>query len=77
LIHDSCDRFMQTDESPALVSKRYELALIDAERWYHKTEWAIHGWVSNKMLQSVVYHLKLADIIETSAEIPELVWKRV
>lgn len=77
IIHDSCDRFMQTDESPALVSKRYELALIDAERWYHKTEWAIHGWVSNKMLQSVIYHLKLADIIETSAEIPELVWKRV
>jgi len=75
-IHDSCDKFMQTDDSIALVSKRYEQKLKDVERWYHATEWAIHGWVSDKMLRSVVHNLKVADIISETDAIPEIVWKR-
>lgn len=77
VIHDSCDRFMM-DERHAieLVSERYEQKIPDVERWFHSTEWAIHGWVSDKMLNSVIYHLRIAGIIEKDAEIPELVWKR-
>lgn len=75
-IHDSCDNFMQSDKAIELVSKRYEQKLKDVERWFHSTEWAIHGWVSNKMLKSVIYNLKIAGIVEEDAEMPELVWKR-
>ena len=46
------------------------------ERWFHATEWAIHGWVSDKMLRSVVHNLKVAEIIAQSDTIPDLVWKR-
>jgi len=75
-IHDSCDRFMMTDDSIALVAERYEQKLADVERWYHATEWAIHGWVSDKMLRSVVHNLRVADIISKEEEVPDLVWKR-
>ncbi len=76
-IHDSCDNFMQ-EENKAIeqVSKRYQQKIKDVERWYHSTGWAIHGWVNDKMLKSVVYHLKTANIIEVDELIPELVWKR-
>ena len=59
-----------------MVSQRYGITEDNATRWYHSTEWAIHGWVSNKMLRSVVYSLKAAGIIEQKEEIPQLVWKR-
>jgi ABC-type nitrate/sulfonate/bicarbonate transport system substrate-binding protein len=75
-IHDSTDLFMQNDDAIKLVSERYGQKLKDVERWYHSTEWAIHGWVSDKMLRSVVYALRSANIIEKDVEIPELVWKR-
>lgn len=75
-IHDSNDKFMQDDQSIKMVSERYNLKINDTERWFHSTEWAIHGWVSNKMLKSVVYSLKAAGIIEPDEEIPDLVWKR-
>ncbi len=75
-IHDSCDNFMQNDEVIKLVSKRYDQKLKDVERWYHSTAWAIHGWVSDKMLKSVIYHLKAADIILENEKIPELIWKK-
>lgn len=75
-IHDSCDRFMQNDNSIALVAERYEQKLKDVERWYHATEWAIHGWVSDKMLRSVVHNLRVAEIIGADDVIPNLVWKR-
>lgn len=74
-IHDSCDKFMQDSNMVKLVSARYGLELADAERWYHSTEWAIHGWVSDKMLKSVVYHLIKADIV-TSQGAREIIWKR-
>ncbi len=75
-IHDSCDRFMQDDANIDLVIERYGLNSKDAERWYHATEWAIHGWVSDKMLRGVVHNLKSARIIDSDTRMPELVWKR-
>ena len=75
-IHDVCDSFMQDKNAIKLVSERYHQKIEDVERWFHSTEWAIHGWVSDKMINSVVYHLKLAGIIERNQEIPELIWKR-
>lgn len=75
-IHDSCDNFMQDDAVIKEVARRYNQQEKDVERWYHATEWAIHGWVSDKMLKSVVYNLKTAGIIQQDQKIPELVWKR-
>ncbi len=76
-IHDSCDRFMQTDDSIPLVALRYNQQLKDVERWYHSTEWAIHGWVSDKMLKSVVHNLQVANIIDSDYPTSNLIWKRV
>ena len=75
-IHDSCDAFMQSRNSIELVSKRFNQKPKDVAGWFHSTEWAIHGWVSNKMLNSVIYSLKLAGIVAENQTIPELVWKR-
>jgi len=75
-IHDSVDNFMQNNNACALVSERYNQKLADVERWFNSTEWAIHGWVSNKMIQSVIYHLKLAEIIGEDDKIPNLIWER-
>ena len=77
VIHDSCDRFMHsTNDVIPLVAKRYDQKLQDVERWYHATEWAIHGWVSDKMLRSVIYNLEVSEIIGKDDVIPELVWRR-
>lgn len=76
VIHDSCDKFMQDAQAISLVSKRYEQKIQDVERWFHATEWAIHGWISDKMLKSVIYNLTLANIIPEGSEVPDLVWKR-
>lgn len=75
-IHDSCDTFMQSNDYIGMVAERYKLKKRDVERWYHATEWAIHGWVSNKMLRGVVHNLQVAGIVDKDAEIPNLVWKR-
>lgn len=75
-IHDSCDQFMQDEASIPMVSDRYGLQLKDTERWFHSTEWAIHGWVSDKMLKSIVYHLQSAEIIGRDQDIPDLIWRR-
>jgi len=77
VIHDSCARFMQTDDAIHLVARRYEQQLEDVERWYHATEWATHGWVSDKMLRSVVQNLKVAEVIDQVEPIPALVWERM
>jgi sulfonate transport system substrate-binding protein len=76
IIHDSCRDFMQNEQAIELVSQRYHLEVRDVERWYHCTEWATHGWVSDKMMKSVVFNLHKAGIIEEDAPIPELIWKR-
>jgi len=75
-IHDKCDMFMQDETAIQQVSERFEQKMKDVERWFHSTEWAIHGWVSDKMLKGVVYNLRLADIIKEHQEVPELVWRR-
>ena len=67
---------MHDDKMSKLVSERYDQKLKDVERWYNSTEWAIHGWVSEKMMKSVIYHLQTAEIIPKDQVIPDLVWKR-
>jgi len=77
VIHDSCDRFMrEADVSIEMVSQRYEQQKEDVERWFHSTEWAMHGWISDKMISNVIYNLKLAGIMDKEAKSPELIWKR-
>ncbi len=76
VINESCRAFMKTKSVIELTAKRYELDKEDVEKWYHKTEWATNSWVSDKMIESVIYHLKAAEIIETDQEIPEIIWKR-
>lgn len=75
-IHDLCDGFMMDDSMTQLVSERYGLVQSDVELWYHSTEWAVHGWVSDKMLRSVLYNLRIAGILPDNRTEPELVWKR-
>lgn len=75
-IHDSCDRFMANKNTISLVSERYKLKKEDVAKWFHSTEWAIHGWVSDKMVDSITYNLQIAGIIEKDHELPELIWKR-
>jgi len=75
-IHDECDKFMHDDTIVKMVSERYDQKIKDVERWYNSTEWAIHGWVSEKMMKSVIYHLQQAEIISADEKIPDLVWKR-
>lgn len=75
-IHDECDKFMHDETIVKLVSERYDQKIKDVERWYNSTEWAIHGWVSEKMMKSVIYHLQQAEIISVDQKIPDLVWKR-
>ncbi len=76
VIHDRTDLFMQSEDSIQLVSERYHQKLKDVSRWFHSTEWAIHGWVSDQMVKSIIYHLKAAGIVEENALIPEIIWKR-
>jgi ABC-type nitrate/sulfonate/bicarbonate transport system substrate-binding protein len=76
IIHQSSQKFMHDDAMIDLVSKRYKLERDNTERWYHSTEWAFDSWVSDKMLKSVIYHLKTAGIISGDTSLPELIWKR-
>jgi sulfonate transport system substrate-binding protein len=74
-IHDSCDFFMQDNNVIEQVSERYGLLREDAEAWYHNTEWAIHGWVSDKMIKSVLFHLHNANIVDKD-KTANVIWKR-
>lgn len=77
IIHESCKDFMvNAVKVIPMVSKRYNLQLKDSENWFHRTEWAADSWVSDKMLESVVFNLKLAGILEKDKVVPELIWKR-
>ncbi|MFY0592332.1 substrate-binding domain-containing protein [Roseivirga sp.] len=76
IIQDSCQQFMHDNDMIPVVSKRYDQQLEDIERWYHSTEWAADSWISDKMIKSVVFHLKAAQIIQQNERIPELIWKR-
>ena len=76
VIHEQCDNFMSNPDVINLVSDKYNQRKSDVEKWYHATEWAIHGWVSDKMIQSVIFNLKLAGIIDKDEDIPNIIWKR-
>ncbi len=76
IIHGSCQQFMQDNTVIPVASERYLQKLQDIERWYHSTEWAADSWVSDKMMKSVIFHLKAANIISEDLPIPELVWRR-
>ena len=76
IINASCRSFMQLKSVIDLTSERYGIDREDAEKWYHKTEWATNSWVSEKMVESVIYHLKSAGIISQEQEIPEIIWKK-
>jgi len=67
---------MQDNTVIPVASERYLQKLQDIERWYHSTEWAADSWVSDKMMKSVIFHLKAANIISEDLPIPELVWRR-
>jgi len=75
-IQKSSAQFMENEEAVDIVSKRFNIKKEDAAKWYHATEWATDGWVSNKMLKNVVYTLKEANIIEEMADTQQLVWQR-
>ena len=76
VIHASCQEFMISSNSKQLVAYRYGLKYEDAENWFHRTEWANNSWVSDRMIESVIYNLTLAKIQKPSAKIPEVIWKR-
>ncbi|MDA0194986.1 MAG: substrate-binding domain-containing protein [Bacteroidetes bacterium] len=76
IIQESCQQFMQDNSVISIASERYNQKLQDIERWFHSTEWAADSWVSDKMMKSVIFHLKSADIISEDQPIPELVWRR-
>lgn len=76
VIHKSCAQFMENDDAISLVSERYGIKDSDATKWYHSTEWATDGWVSNKMLKNVIYTLKEAHIIKDDINIDQLIWQR-
>ncbi len=75
-IHSICGIFMQDKSFLPTVAALYKQKLADVERWYNSVEWATHGWVNNKRIENVLYHLKTAEIIPPAAKIPELIWKR-
>ena len=66
---------MQDKANIRTVSDRYELEYQDAEKWYHNTEWAIHGWVSNKTIENVKFNLNLTGLIDATQN-KVLVWDR-
>jgi len=76
IIQESCQQFMIDETVIPITSERYEQKLEDIERWYHSTEWAADSWVSDKMITSVIFHLRAAGIISEDQAIPELIWKR-
>jgi ABC-type nitrate/sulfonate/bicarbonate transport system substrate-binding protein len=76
VIHDSCDQFMLNSEAINIISQKYNIEYEDAERWFHSTEWATHGWVSDKMVKSVLFNLKTAGIVDEMNDAPEIIWKR-
>lgn len=76
VIHQACEAFMENKNAPKLVSETFNIPLKDAEYWFHSTEWTTNSWVSNKMLNSVLFTLKAADIVEESATVDGLVWER-
>lgn len=75
-IYKANQYFMDLNDAVDLVTQRYGLNKKDAERWYHSTEWSVNGWVSNKMLEGVLYSLKEAKIVSQDSTTEGIIWKR-
>lgn len=75
IINNACARFMANEAMIAEVSHRYKLDLADAKVWFSNTEWATDNHVESAMIEQVLYHLRLANIIEKT-EIPLLTWEK-
>lgn len=76
IVQSSCAEFMTNPEAVSMVSRRYHILKEDATRWFHVTEWFTDGWVSDKMLSSVLFTLKEAGIVSSEANADNLVWQR-
>lgn len=76
IIQKSSADFMKSKDALQLVKERFNIETKDAERWYHSTEWATDGWVSNKMLEGVLYTLKEAKIVDKESNLSNVIWKR-
>ena len=76
IIHRACDDFMKNPDAVSLVSERYAINQGDASYWYNATEWATDSWVSDKMLESVLFTLKDVGLLPQEASTRELVWRR-
>lgn len=75
-IHKLCNDFMNDDDVINLISDKYNLKKVDAQHWFHSTEWNTNSWVSDKMLTSVLFTLKEAGIVPITSSTRDLVWKR-
>ena len=76
VIQSASAKFMKLKNAPNIVNERHNIELKDAERWFHSTEWAVDGWVSNKMLEGVHYILKESGIVSQDSSIEDVIWKR-
>lgn len=76
IIHRSCEKFMDDPEAAQEVSRRYNISVDDASRWFHATEWATDSWVSDKMISNVLFTLKEAGLLPKNAKLDNLIWKR-
>jgi len=75
-IHNESAAFMEDSQAIYKVSERYDQQYDDVEHWFHSTEWATDGWVSDKMIQSVLYTLKKTGILSTELPDVDIIWKR-
>lgn len=75
-IHQLCNDFMNDDDAIDLISDKFNLKKVDAQHWFHSTEWNINSWVSDKMLTSVLFTLQEAGIVPAASSTQNLVWKR-
>jgi ABC-type nitrate/sulfonate/bicarbonate transport system substrate-binding protein len=69
-------QFMRSPIAIDMVSERYEQKKEDVARWFYSTEWSHDSWVSDRVLENVVFTLKDTGILSPEADIPELIWKR-
>jgi sulfonate transport system substrate-binding protein len=76
LIHQQNQLFMEMPEACELVTERYGLTPADARTWFHSTEWYVDGWVSDKMLEGVMYTLQEAGIVQETISTDRLIWKK-
>ncbi len=68
VIYFTTKQFMGATNSVEEVSKRYDQKQNDVEQWFYSTEWSGNDFISDKMLNNVVYTLNKAGIINTKPQ---------